>query len=94
MKNVQTEWVMLYIRRWLKASMQYEDDSQEERHKGAPQGGVISPLPAHLFIHYAFDEWMKREFPYIPLKDLLMMQCCTVIRKSKRSLTMTNWRRA
>jgi len=56
-------WVRLYIARWLRAPMQRADGTLEERTKGTPQGGVISPLLANLFLHYAFDLWMQRSHP-------------------------------
>src|SRR5580765_3392911 len=59
-------WVLLYIERWLKAPMQMEDGSVAPRMSGTPQGGVISPTLANLFLHYAFDVWMVRTFPHIP----------------------------
>jgi RNA-directed DNA polymerase len=58
-------WVLLYIERWLKASVQMEDGSVVPRTAGTPQGGVISPLLANLFLHYAFDTWMARTYPHI-----------------------------
>ena len=61
-------WVLLYIERWLKAPVQMEDGSIVTRTAGTPQGGVISPLLANLFLHYAFDMWMAREFPHIPFE--------------------------
>jgi group II intron reverse transcriptase/maturase len=61
-------WVLLYIERWLKAPVQLEDGSIVERTTGTPQGGVISPLLANLFLHYAFDLWMSRQFPGIPFE--------------------------
>ena len=61
-------WVLLYIERWLKAPVQMEDGSIVARTTGTPQGGVISPLLANLFLHYAFDMWMAREFPLIPFE--------------------------
>jgi len=45
--------------------MEREDGTHEERTKGTPQGGVISPLLANLFLHYAFDAWMERGYPDI-----------------------------
>jgi RNA-directed DNA polymerase len=45
--------------------MQLADGSLIERERGTPQGGVISPLLANLFLHYAFDLWMRRNFPDI-----------------------------
>jgi RNA-directed DNA polymerase len=58
-------WILLFVERWLKAPAQKDDGTQEERTKGTPQGGVISPLLANLFMHYAFDEWLRRNFPSI-----------------------------
>lgn len=56
-------WVLLYIERWLRAPVQHPNGEREMRNKGTPQGGVISPLLANLFLHYAFDKWMEREHP-------------------------------
>ena len=39
-----------------------------ERTKGTPQGGVVSPLLANLFLHYAFDMWMARDVSDHPLR--------------------------
>lgn len=61
-------WTLLYIRRWLEAPTKLADGSLIERTAGTPQGGVISPLLANLFLHYAFDLWMHREFPEIPFE--------------------------
>ena len=60
--------VLLYIDRWLKAPVQMPDGSLVGRERGTPQGGVISPLLANLFLHYAFDMWMRRNFPDIPFE--------------------------
>jgi group II intron reverse transcriptase/maturase len=57
--------VLLYIERWLKAPVQMEDGSVVPRTAGTPQGGVISPLLANLFLHYAFDAWMARKSAHI-----------------------------
>ncbi len=65
-KHTKCPWVLLYIERWLKAPVQMPDGSIVERERGTPQGGVISPLLANLFLHYAFDMWMCRNFPGIP----------------------------
>jgi RNA-directed DNA polymerase len=61
-------WVLLYIERWLKAPVQMEDGSIVPRTAGTPQGGVVSPILANLFLHYAFDMWMARTFPHIPFE--------------------------
>jgi len=67
-KHTNCPWVLLYIERWLKAPVQMPDGSIVERDRGTPQGGVISPLLANLFLHYAFDMWMNRNFPDIPFE--------------------------
>ena len=59
-KHTDNPWVILYIQRWLKTPFQLPDGTVKERVKGTPQGGVISPIPANLFMHYAFDTWMAR----------------------------------
>ena len=61
-------WVLLYIERWLKAPVQMEDGNVVLRTAGTPQGGVVSPILANLFLHYAFDTWMARTFPHIPFE--------------------------
>src|SRR5918912_684129 len=61
-------WMRLYIERWLKAPVRMEDGSVVPRTAGTPQGGVISPLLANLFLHYAFDTWMSRQYPHIPFE--------------------------
>ena len=66
--HTDCRWVLLYVERWLRAPVQMEDGSIVPRTAGTPQGGVISPLLANLFLHYAFDRWMAREFPHIPFE--------------------------
>ena len=71
-------WIHLYVERWLKAPAQQKDGSRVERTKGTPQGGVISPLLANLFLHHAFDEWMRRNFPAVPFEryaDDVVIHC-------------------
>lgn len=65
-KHVMCPWAVLYIERWLTAPMVMEDGTQVERTCGTPQGGVVSPLLANLFLHYAFDLWMARTHPELP----------------------------
>jgi len=66
--HTDVSWVRLYISRWLRAPVQMPDGTLEPRAKGTPQGGVISPLLANLFLHYAFDMWMRRTFPECPFE--------------------------
>lgn len=65
-RHTTCAWALLYIERWLGAPTQLADGSLVERTEGTPQGGVISPLLANLYLHYAFDLWMTREFPEVP----------------------------
>jgi RNA-directed DNA polymerase len=67
-KHTDCKWVILYIERWLKSPARLEDCTVVERCKGTPQGGVISPLLANLFLHYALDEWMRRNQSGIPFE--------------------------
>ncbi len=64
--HCENRWVLLYVERWLKAPLQHQDGSLSVRDKGTPQGGVVSPLLANLFLHYAFDAWARRELPGVP----------------------------
>jgi group II intron reverse transcriptase/maturase len=64
-KHVNCQWALLYIERWLTAPME-RDGKTIERNRGTPQGGVVSPILSNLFLHYAFDLWMKRTHPDLP----------------------------
>jgi RNA-directed DNA polymerase len=75
--HTDEKWVILYIDRWLKAPLQTADGLQE-RSKGVPQGGVISPLISNIFMHHAFDDWMRRHHANIPFEryaDDLLAHC-------------------
>ncbi|HEX5303231.1 MAG TPA: group II intron reverse transcriptase/maturase [Streptosporangiaceae bacterium] len=66
--HVDLPWVILYVRRWLAAPVQMPDGSLVRRDRGTPQGSAVSPVLANLFMHYAFDTWMAREFPDCPFE--------------------------
>ena len=55
-------WVLLYIKRWLIAGVVHQNGVVEKSIRGTPQGGVISPLLANIFLHFVFDKWMERKF--------------------------------
>jgi len=63
-----TPWVLLYVKRWLQAPLQLPDGTLQERDKGTPQGSAVSPVLANLFMHFAFDAWMGRNFPDCPFE--------------------------
>ena len=65
-KHCQIPWVLLYVERWLRAPMETPDRELTERKAGTPQGGVISPLLANLFLHYAFDRWVSENLRGVP----------------------------
>ena len=65
-KHTKEKWIMIYVERWLKAPFKMTDGTIEERTAGTPQGGVISPVLANIFMHYAFDDFMSKEFKNIP----------------------------
>ena len=67
-KHTSCPWVLLYIERWLEAPTRMADGSLVGRERGTPQGSVVSPLLANLFLHYAFDVWMSRNYPDIPFE--------------------------
>jgi RNA-directed DNA polymerase len=67
-EHTTEKWVLLYAERWLKAGVEQEDKSIMARTKGTPQGGVISPLPANLYLHNGFDKWMDEVNPQNPFE--------------------------
>lgn len=67
-KHTGCKWLLLYIERWLKAPALDASGTEIPRDRGTPQGGVISPLLANLFLHYVFDAWMAEQYPQIPFE--------------------------
>jgi RNA-directed DNA polymerase len=65
-KHTDNKWVTLYIERALVAPIKMPDGTLKERASGVPQGGVLSPVLANLFMHYTFDVWMNRVNPLNP----------------------------
>jgi len=66
--HTNLRWILLYVERWLKAPLQREDGTLKQRDRGSPQGSAISPLLANIFLHYALDRWLAREFPAVPFE--------------------------
>lgn len=80
MKHTGEKWIVLYVKRWLKALVQQPNGINTLRTKGTPQGGVVSPLLANLFMHYAFDKWMRREYRHVEFEryaDDILVHCCS-----------------
>jgi RNA-directed DNA polymerase len=77
-KHTDCKWVLLYIERWLKATVETEDGTRLPRERGTPQGGVASPLLANIFLHHVFDTWMARVYPGCPFEryaDDVVIHC-------------------
>lgn len=77
-RHTDCKWVLLYIERWLKAPVSMPDGTLVSQEKGTPQGGVVSPLLANLFLHYGFDRWMQehyREIPFERYADDVICHC-------------------
>ena len=80
--NITTDqrWVLLYVKRWLQAPLALPDGTVQDRNRGTPQGSSISPVLANLFMHYAFDMWLTREFPTVEFEryaDDAVVHCVT-----------------
>lgn len=76
--HTDQRWILLYVQRWLQAPLQQPDGTLVGRDRGTPQGSAISPLLANLFMHYAFDTWMVREFPAVQFErycDDVVVHC-------------------
>ena len=79
-KHVKLKWAILYLERWLKAPTLSKEGELESRSLGTPQGGVISPLLMNLFMHYAFDVWIRRTYPqyrFVRYADDAVVHCRT-----------------
>jgi group II intron reverse transcriptase/maturase len=78
-RHVEENWAKMYITRWLQAPI--EDRKGNKRYRegaGTPQGGVISPLLANLFLHYAFDRWLEKTYPnlcFVRYADDIIVHC-------------------
>lgn len=78
--NTDQKWVVLYVKRWLEAPLRLPDGTLVERDRGTPQGSAVSPVLANLFMHYAFDLWLAREFPTVEFErycDDAVVHCAT-----------------
>ena len=80
-KHVSEKWVLMYITRWLESPIETESKEKIYRKgKGTPQGGVISPLLANLFLHYVFDKWLEKTNPnlmFVRYADDIIVHCRT-----------------
>lgn len=78
--HTDAPWVLLYVKRWLAAPIQQPDGTLQERTRGTPQGSPVSPVLCNLFLHYALDAWLVREFPAVQFErfaDDAVLHCVT-----------------
>jgi RNA-directed DNA polymerase len=80
--NISTgqRWIVLYVKRWLAAPLVLPDGTVAARDRGTPQGSAVSPVLANLFMHYAFDLFLAREFPTVQFErycDDAVVHCAT-----------------
>jgi group II intron reverse transcriptase/maturase len=74
------KWVLMYVQRWLKAGVVQQDGCYVDKVTGTPQGGVISPLLANIFLHVTFDKWMEQHHgrkPFERYADDIVVHCKT-----------------
>jgi RNA-directed DNA polymerase len=75
---MEERWIKFYVERWLKAKIEKADGKQYTRDKGTPQGGVISPLLANLYLHFTLDLWLNTNFPavvFVRYADDVIVHC-------------------
>jgi len=79
-RHLTESWMILYIERWLNAEVALPDGSKIKPAAGTPQGGVISPLLANIFLHYVFDMWIARNHKTVKFEryaDDIIIHCRT-----------------
>ena len=92
----EQRWIVLYVRRWLAAPILMPEGRLADRDRGTPQGSAVSPVLANLFMHYAFDTWLEREFPAVRFEryaDDAVVHCATE-RQAREVLAALNARMA
>ena len=65
-RHVKKKWAKMYIKRWLESPIEDKGGNIRYRNRtSTPQGGVISPLLANLFLHYTLDKWLGIKYPQL-----------------------------
>jgi len=71
--------ILLYVKRWLEAPVKLLDGTLKHPNgKGTPQGGVISPVLANIFLDIVFDKWMEKNYEKIKFEryaDDVVVHC-------------------
>jgi len=77
--HVSEKWVKMYVTRWLEASVKGVDGQLYLKEgMGTPQGGVISPLLANLYLHYTLDKWIEKHYralSFVRYADDVIIHC-------------------
>ncbi len=81
---------MLYVKRWLAAPLQRPDGTLQQRDRGTPQGSAVSPVLANLFLHYAFDQWLTRNFPGVQFERYADDAVVQLMQNSETSSAITS----
>ncbi len=92
----EQRWIVLYVKRWLAAPILMPGGRLADRDRGTPQGSAVSPVLANLFMHYAFDTWLERQFPAVRFEryaDDAVVHCATE-RQAKEVLAALDARMA
>ena len=60
-QRIDDKALLEVINQWLKARIKGPDGSYTKPGSGTPQGGVISPILANIYLHYALDLWFEKK---------------------------------
>lgn len=78
----QEKHILMYVERWLKTPVQIADGTiKHPEGKGTPQGGVISPVLANIFLDIVFDKWLAKESPTTEFEryaDDIVIHCSNI----------------
>ncbi|MDR0604172.1 MAG: group II intron reverse transcriptase/maturase [Bacteroidales bacterium] len=92
-RHIKERWILLYIERWLKVPYETVQGERIERKMGVPQGSIIGPVLANLYLHYVFDKWMSIHYSHIPFEryaDDTICHCRTKAEAEEMQIVIKN----